>query len=375
MKQFKIIFSIWEILELPHILPLYNKLKEFNKYYLKIMYKEDCFNNALKKALDKNNCDYVPYTDLKNQEADLLITSTYDDETKPIPCKKWIQLFHGVADKDYTYKNYISRYDEAFLIGNFALDRFKQNDIPIKKCSLIGFPKQDWIINNKTNLQFKKSVYGKYRLDPKKTTILYAPTWGMKNLSSFPKAYKYLTAYAIKNKINLIIKLHAHLYDAKLMKLHSKTISDCKQYIESIEEVRNISKKHTNIVLAPKEDYDISPLFLIADLMVSDFSSAGFEFLIMDRPIIFLDTFKINQVKNPNYQTKRMEYFMRGCGITVEDITKLELAIEKSLKYPNIKNNIRKKYLNYLFYKPDGHATERAYNRIIELLEEINNKK
>jgi CDP-glycerol glycerophosphotransferase (TagB/SpsB family) len=99
--------------------------------------------------------------------------------------------------------------------------------------------------------------------------ILYAPTFSP-SLTSAKKSFNDIFAIANDKKILLVIKFH------DLMDVNVKN-----QYIEK-------SKAYDNVIVS--EEKSIIPALVYSDLMISDTSSAVYEFLILDKPVITINT-------------------------------------------------------------------------------------
>lgn len=117
---------------------------------------------------------------------------------------------------------------------------------------------------------YRFSYYQKHRsfytglLPPKKRPqILYAPTWqDSENSSSFPHIWRQFLR--LPETFDWKIKLHPHLY---------------RQYAGEIEELR--------VSAALIEEFPpIYPLLDRADLLITDHSSVGYDFLVFNRPLV-----------------------------------------------------------------------------------------
>jgi CDP-glycerol glycerophosphotransferase (TagB/SpsB family) len=101
----------------------------------------------------------------------------------------------------------------------------------------------------------------------------------------------------------------------------------------------------------------------VADLMLSDYSTVAMEFYAINKPVVFLDPL------GELYSDKKLpEIYIRDAGVIVREPKYIRKKILQTLKKPNEKQKLRKKYTDYFFGPLDGHAAERGAEAIKELL-------
>lgn len=175
------------------------------------------------------------------------------------------EIFHGYAaeKKDHWV---IRRYLDMYLTqGPFFTKPFQQLALKHKDFEVVetGWSRQDWIFNNlHTFDDYKQQILSEYK---KSKIVLYAPTFSP-SLTSLP---------FIKENI---IKLAKEKDTVVLLKFHPLT----KQ--EWIDEYKQLAEETENIVWI--DDHTISKYILASDIMISDTSSAVYEFLLLDKPVI-----------------------------------------------------------------------------------------
>ena len=201
-----------------------------------------------------------------------------------------VNLWHGsplkTIDRDITVKH------NAFYIGNhtWGLKRylvrmmmpewFVVADLMIatsnkvkgyfnsafgsKKIEVTGYPRNDIISN--PSLYARYLVFEQNIIDSISTekTILYAPTFRDTNRFNreAPIEWGRLNDLLRKNDATFLIKLHRHDYSMA------------------------IKEEYSNIRVLDNES-DMYPLFSKVDLLITDYSSIFFDFLLTDKPVLF----------------------------------------------------------------------------------------
>jgi len=132
----------------------------------------------------------------------------------------------------------------------------------------IGYPRNDLLINNNNEAEISK-IKDKLKLPQDKKIILYAPTW-RDNEYCGPQQYKFgapIDYSYLKKELSkdYIILLKAHY-------LVSEQI-DFSQY--------------QGFLYQFGASFDIAELYLISDLLVTDYSSVMFDYSLLRRPMIF----------------------------------------------------------------------------------------
>ena len=120
----------------------------------------------------------------------------------------------------------------------------------------------------------------------------------------------------------------------------------------------------TNIRLVEDPAADTVRLMAAADLMISDYSSVGMEFLTLDRPVVFID-----HLGGAYSDPSLTEIYVREAGKTVRDGSELRRVIKHGLGSPGEDSAKRRKLAKHLFGPMDGRASERGAAAIMALLD------
>jgi CDP-glycerol glycerophosphotransferase (TagB/SpsB family) len=266
-----------------------------------------------------------------------------------------IQTFHGVAGK---YSNVYDRpdhslreWDRLFFINQRRLNNFIAAgaiDAGSPAICLIGMPKADCLVDG--SLQ-RDDILRSLAIDPSRRTVLYAPTW---------------TPYASLNAIGeelieqlgragfcVIVKLHDNSRDADPRNSGG---------INWVERLTPIIRKHQGHLAARGT---IAPYLVAADVMISDHSSAGFEYLLLDRPLIRIEMPEL--MARTNIHPDYVDLLVKA-STTVRNTAETVQTVESAYADPAQLSMQRKAVADDLFYKP-GTATTRALTELYKVIE------
>src|SRR5262249_18653462 len=137
---------------------------------------------------------------------------------------------------------------------------------------LIGMPKVDCLVDGTLR---RDRILAEFGLDPSRPTVLYAPTWSP--ASSLNHLGVELVERLAQMPINLIVKLHARSRDPR------PRYSGGVDWMGRLEPI--LDRSHAFLARSA----NITPCLVAADVMVTDHSSCGFEYLLLDRPLVRID--------------------------------------------------------------------------------------
>lgn len=141
----------------------------------------------------------------------------------------------------------------------------------------IGYPRND-ILFSKNNEEDIQELKQKYHLPLDKKIILYAPTW--RDNSYYDKA-----SYRMDAPLDYNL-LYEKLSDDYVILI---------KYHYMVREKLDFSQYH-GFYQVMDSSYDISELYLVSDMMITDYSSVMFDYSLLKRPMIFyvydLDEYK-----------------------------------------------------------------------------------
>jgi CDP-glycerol glycerophosphotransferase len=125
----------------------------------------------------------------------------------------------------------------------------------------------------------------------------------------------------------------------------------------------DIPKEYENNIINASSYPDIQELYLITDILITDYSSVLFDFAVMERPIIFY-AYDLEEYKN-DIRGAYLDYEQEVPGKIVKSQKELFDAIEKietlNLKYKDKLSEFKDKYAPL----DDGNASNRIVKKIL----------
>jgi len=266
-----------------------------------------------------------------------------------------VQTFHGVAGKYRTVYDSPSEsmrgWDRLFFINERRLRHFVESgaiEDGSPAARLIGMPKLDCLVDGSLKRDELLSEMG---IDPSRKTVLYAPTWSPH--SSVVTMGEELVQRVGEAGYALIVKLHDR--SRHLEYVHSGGV-DWGARLEPL-------LHRFGGVLA--SGHNSSRYLAAADVMITDHSSVGFEYLLLDRPLIRIHVPEL--IKNTDIEPSYVE-LLASASSSVTSVNELVHAVERAFAEPGENSATRVGVANEMFYKP-GTATDRAVKELYELME------
>lgn len=266
-------------------------------------------------------------------------------------------LFHGVAGKygldgPTHIAPVVRSFDRIMFANDDRLRKYidagiVESDGP--RAQLIGYPKCDCLVDGTFNRRQIEDALG---LDPTRPTVLYAPTWSAD--SSLDSVGSDLLPILGALDVNVIVKLHDRSLDARSKRPGS---IDWRQQLESLCRSWRVHAAR---------DGDISPYLYVSDVLVTDHSSAGFEYMLLDRPIVVIDCPEL--IENARVAADKVRLLRRASIVAQREPLAIRRAVERALEDPSADSFERRDAAARMFYRP-GTATARAVRCIYEALE------
>lgn len=203
----------------------------------------------------------------------------------------------------------------------------------------IGYPRTDLTINAKKERVIHNLKNEKINIKGNKI-LLYAPTWRGKNMNK-PEDN-------IEDIIQTVKKLEINTDYQVLVKVHPFTYETALKY------------KELQSFLVP-DIFDTNELLSIVDLLITDYSSIFFDYLVTNNPIIFY---------SPDYKEYETErgFYIKPELLPGPSIFEIETLISEVQNIENNKMQYKEKYEEFKnTYAPheDGKVTEKLINNVL----------
>lgn len=254
----------------------------------------------------------------------------------------------GTSTEQYK-NNFIleaSRWDYLIAPNEYSEKIFKQAFQFQNNILEIGYPRNDELVNNKNNQKLQDGLKEKIIGKKNGRVILYAPTW---RDDYFIKkgSYKFYMPFSLEKMVKclgqddtLIIRPHYLVGDSIDIKGYEDRVKVCM-------------------------DEAINDLYLISDLLITDYSSVMFDFAILQRPMLFYP------YDMAHYKEKLRGFYLdynEVPGPIAEDEEKLYEFIRNFVSQGQFSGYDRKKErFEQLFCSwESGEASQKITNLIVE---------
>lgn len=258
------------------------------------------------------------------------------------PQQKSLQMWHGIPLKRLNKLTTVS-YDYLISTSNFVNKTTLSKVIEAKEYKDYGYPRNDLFMkdeHDKYDLLFcdnKIYQFAKDNFGTEHKIALYMPTHRESNKAAkIPLDFKKLNIHLKENNITLILKLH-----------------------HFVQNLYKEEKSYSNILFHTTQG-DVYPLLKYTDILITDYSSVFFDFLLLDRPIIFFDYDKEEYEENMQGFLYDYENYTPGIKVTTQEtlIESMQQIISNNEKYYK-----QRSIICNLFY---AYKNANSANRIIK---------
>jgi glycosyltransferase involved in cell wall biosynthesis len=287
---------------------------------------------------------------------DLCVNTDFFEMTNLRRRTRRVHLFHGVAGKHaldaplefareiasfaclmFPNEDRLRRYVDAGLVAA---------DGPV--AALVGYPKADALVNGGLD---RRAICAELRLDPDRPIVMYAPTWS-----------PHSSLHSMGEEI--LERLSAAGYQV-LVKLHDRSYDRLPRGSGGVDWAQRLSRYERHPLVRVARVADATPLLFVSDVLVTDHSSIGFEFLLLDRPLIVVDCPAL--VAHSDINPEKVGQ-LRAAANVVSDAEGVARGVAAALAEPGRRSSVRRQTAEAFFYSA-GTATDRAVRLIYELLE------
>ena len=260
--------------------------------------------------------------------------------------QKTIQIWHGIPLKRM---NLLVGHVYDYFIGTskYVNDTSLSAVIQAKEYTDYGYPRNDLLLKEHIKLDLIFCDEELYELSKKEKTVVYMPTH--RESSSGIGHNKNLVPIDFRKLNKKMKELDAYF----IVKFHPFVM-------QFYEDIKN-SNEYSNIKFHSIQG-DIYPLLKYTDILITDYSSIYFDFLLIDKPIIFFDYDYEEYSSNMNGFV--YDYETCAPGKKVQDEDRLYTEIEEVLKGKDSYIVQREDVLNKFFTYKDDNSSSRIMKRL-----------
>jgi len=339
----------------PHFLPIG---KYFSKMGHDVVYilSEKQNSKNMEVIAKENNLKYCfGEKNLYYNDIDVIFFANSHENFLQIIALK-VLLEHGIGTKYLeSFYSSIKNVDIYLIEGKYQYEKMC-NSYPeyMDKLKKVGFSKFDTIVH--FTEEQKEILFHTYSLDKEKKTILYAPTFFPSSIEKmaddFPSKFP---------ECNIIVKPHYLSYERK-------------QYRQQLVKFDKWAK-YDNCIILPLSEYNLVPWLAIADVMISDESSAMFEFAALNKPVISNQYFKLrwSYYLMPWKLKKRIDTSKERYRVVLDTANSYNETIKytkEALLDPKKLEAKRLHLSKELCGEIDGKVSERIYEVVMKKIEE-----
>lgn len=276
-----------------------------------------------------------------------------------------ICIFHGQPTKGNTFlPELIRHFNVLFLLGPLQCSLYDQfvKEHPKFGKSIkafhVGYPKSDALINSKFS---RSNILAELDLKADQPVVLFAPAFDQG--TSLDMYGEQVFEKLLEIKANILVKLHPMCYDPRY-------------YPSGINWTDRLRKFERYSNFRHLGNQPLEPFLASSDVLVTDTSGAALEFIMLDKPVIFIDCpdfFKktLGQSQyvhsSENVLNDVRMNAGRNAGIVVPEPSQIPSAITRSLQFPEEFSLQREALRCQLLYNP-GKAAEIATDALLKLV-------
>lgn len=248
----------------------------------------------------------------------------------------------------YNFKKETDRWDYLVSPNRYSSEIFKSAFwMDEERIIESGYPRNDILTTKKNDTAFINDIKRRLGIPLDKKVIMYAPTW---RDDEFIKKGKY--RFELKIDLENLEKTIGH-DTIILLRMHYLVAS-----------AMNISD-YQGFAYDVSSYPDISELYLVTDLLITDYSSVFFDFGILNRPQVFF-SYDLAKYKD-DLRGFYLDYYKDLPGPIYEDAYSMAMVLKDidtlESKYKSELNRFHERFCRL----EDGHAAERIVEKMIEL--------
>ena len=219
--------------------------------------------------------------------------------------------------------------------------------LALDKVQAKGIPRTDLFFDEKLKQEKRECIYQKYPMLRKKKVILFAPTYRGKRAEDARYDFEQIDYKKMYEQFHeeyiWVFKWHPALYNnLKRNDVFSNHIEPYKDFYFDLSKEREINE-----------------LLLVADVLITDYSSIIFEFSLLNKPIIYF-TYDIDKYKNGRGLYYSFDTYVYGA--VTENADELIKAIQRQELKPDLREAFHQRFMSAC----QGNSTEVVCRWIFE---------
>lgn len=226
----------------------------------------------------------------------------------------------------------------------------------------IGHPKNDELFGGKYQ---REEVLRRINLDPALRTVIYAPAWDSGGALRV-HGEKVIDVLLAMDDLNVIVKLHQ-------TSLEPRNSPYYEGFTGGVDWLRRFSGYESHARFRLIREHNINRYLVASDVMITDFSGVAWTFMLLDRPVIYIDCPEYfektlpSQGQDPRIsKTDEALNAGRHVGRLVSCPEEIPNALIELLTNTDFKAEERRLLVSRLLYNP-GRGTVAAAEEILRL--------
>jgi len=267
------------------------------------------------------------------------------------PLKKMLFDIENIQgrDDDYTERVEQAKNQWSYLLSQspYATEKFRSAFKYDGEILELGYSRNDILINHANDTNYISKIKNNLSLPEGKKIILYAPTFRD-------------NAKKVGNKFTMPLKID---FDTYIAEVPSDHILLLRLHVLVKENIK-IPEKYKERIMDVSDYADIQELYLVSDMLITDYSSVFFDYANLQKPILFYayDLIEYRDKLRGFY----MDYNEELPGSIIDTEKKLYHTINQinnyKVAYSEKYSLFRQKYLP----KDDGKSTQRIIEHVFK---------
>ncbi len=278
--------------------------------------------------------------------------------------KKLFQTWHGVGVKTMAGDNRfapneaerrslardVEGWSLFFTTSDYMAQHFSHYlGIPMEKIRVTGYPRNDVLFDEEVQARARHEVEWRCPL-PFRSLVLYAPTWSKHAREWWPFSQDELAdmqRILAENEAIWVVRLHRRGAEKLVLPDSSGGMRRIFRYEECFGRM------------------DVQEAMTAVDVLVTDYSSIAYDFILLDRPVLFLEREREGFAREQGLVEGYRDLLPGPVG---ETYTEFSAYLAEALRGGDPQGWRRTQVLPLFHRYTDGHSTERCVQEMTSIL-------